>query len=401
MNLPDIAADIMDMPEAQKTAQECYGDLLPAGPRKRDIQFNLKSVYEDGIYEVLSDFLDLEHESSYDVLFCWLVGTFCYELFDAFPYLYFVGTKRSGKSRALIILNKLANHGVLAANSSPAALYHYIEETTGGASLFFDELENLHKEGKEDLKLILQAGYRRGESVLRCVKDDDSNHKARMFNTYCPKAIASISRPDDVLGDRALVIEMRRSINIAVVNRYIPLEEVDIPCGSFAWAKLSEIIRMIVDTRKNEIKKTYSALTDKEFVGRGWEMWRPLLAIAQVCLGPDYFDRLRAFAITRVKEKEDEEQFNLEATIVPALYDLTETYNGRVPAAQLLVKIKQDDTYSWVNAQFLGRVLRNIGFKPLKCHGTMFWLCPKDKIELLAERLSIKLKDKDNENEGM
>jgi len=392
----DVALSI---PEVQAAARVCYGDMLGATfPLKvnRDLQINLKSIYQDGIYEVMTDYLDFEKENVYDLLYCWILGTYCYEIFGTFPYIYFSGIKRSGKSRALDIMRLLSKNGKSSLNASPAALFRLLGETR--ASFFFDELENLNKEGMEDLKLLLQAGYRRGGTVLRCEKNEETGKiGTKEFAVYCPKAIASINRPDDVLADRSLVITMMRSMNWEVSARVIPDEKVMLPSGFYTWAFLKDLIEKIVLSKMDEIKKEYESLTDKEITSRDWEMYRPLLAICKVALGGDYYDRLRLFALERIKEKKEEEQFNLEAMILPALYSLSDNYNGRVPATQLLVKIKQDDTYSWVNGQFLGRVLRNIGFKPIKSSGLMYWICPKDKIELFAQRLSIKLEDNKEE----
>jgi len=372
-------------------------DILKRCGRPRDIQFNLRSVFEDGVLPVLEHYLDLRDEYSYDALFCWIIGGHVIGVFDSFPYLYFAGMKRCGKSRSLVILSKLARDPILTVNCSVAAAFRLAE---AGSTLLFDEMEllNSKNEDKADLRLLFTSGYRRGSQAIRVEKDEKGNGTIRRWNVYCPKAMASIQRPDDVVADRCITITMLRSMNVAVVNQFIEWEIAPTPIP-MPWTTLQDVIKTVALSKKAEIEQAYRELKAPTLVGRDWEMWRPLLAVAKV-IGEDYYEHLQSYAIKMSASKADEDDMALEVAILPALKQLAAEGKGRVILHDLLKKLKEgDESFVWLNSKYLAKCIRNMGRETKLYHGhTSVFVSSKD-VELMAARLSISLSDIEIEKE--
>src|SRR5271157_6095237 len=108
------------------------------------------------------------------VLALWSLATHVFDCFDAFPYLAVTSpTKRCGKTRLAEIVELLACNGLRTVGASPAAVFRTIQKHDldgDTVTLIIDEAEVLgtKSERSEQLREILNAGYRRGQRVLRC-----------------------------------------------------------------------------------------------------------------------------------------------------------------------------------------------------------------------------------------
>lgn len=65
----------------------------------------VKNTLESGV--------DLRHPRQYDFLSLWIIGTYMFEGFDAYPYIHFNGPKGVGKTTALELLSKLDRKSVV------------------------------------------------------------------------------------------------------------------------------------------------------------------------------------------------------------------------------------------------------------------------------------------------
>jgi len=141
---------------------------------------------------------DLTAVASY-VLLTWLA-----DKADAVPYLCFRGDYGTGKSRALQVVGVVCRRpAMISASPTPAVLFRLIEAWQ--PTLIIDEL-NQRAAVTDDITAILNAGYQRGATVLRCVGDE---HEPQPFRCYGPKIIATRQTfGDDALESRLLVINM-------------------------------------------------------------------------------------------------------------------------------------------------------------------------------------------------
>jgi Protein of unknown function (DUF3631) len=107
----------------------------------------------------------------------------------------------------------LANRAVLAANVSSPALFRLIEAAR--PTVLIDEADAVFGKARngdprnEDLRGIVNAGHRRGVSVIRCV-GEGAALTVKRFDVFGPVALAGIGDLPDTIEDRAVVIRLRR-----------------------------------------------------------------------------------------------------------------------------------------------------------------------------------------------
>jgi len=118
-------------------------------------KINYKGVYER-IRDKIKYYMDVRDERIFDVVTCWVIGTYCYELFESYGYLYFNGLKESGKSKFKKILKLIGFNGQEASSISEASFFRTIENTKG--LLCIDEYERMDTDRKKATDLLLNAG---------------------------------------------------------------------------------------------------------------------------------------------------------------------------------------------------------------------------------------------------
>ena len=134
-------------------------------------------------------------------------------------------TKRCGKTRLAEIVELLSANGFRTVSATSAAMFrtiqaHALKKQT--ITLIIDEAETLgtKSEAAETVREILNAGYRRGQYVLRCEKSSNDSYEPKRFSTYCPKVIVLIGALQDTIADRCIPIRMRRRKNGEQVERF-------------------------------------------------------------------------------------------------------------------------------------------------------------------------------------
>jgi putative DNA primase/helicase len=119
-----------------------------------------------------------------------------------------------GKTRYLKLLSYLCPNPWRAICPTPAALYRYIEATKPGPTLLVDEAQQaIDEKGSElarTLYAIFCAGTEKDAILPRCVPTPGGGFEPYGFPIYCPKALARIGKPEGVLEDRCLFIQLER-----------------------------------------------------------------------------------------------------------------------------------------------------------------------------------------------
>lgn len=212
-----------------------------------------------------------------DTLALWSAHTHAAEAFDCTPYLAITSPeKRSGKTRLLEVLDLVVHQALPTANTSDAALFRSISELT--PTLLLDEVDAIFKSSeREDLRGLLNAGYRRGAKVRRM--GGPRNTTLETFEVYCPKAFAGIGNclPDTIL-DRSIGIALQRKTREEVVERFRRRDVA--PGGEMLRDRLADWIEPQVD----ELRLLRPNLPD-ELDDRAQDIWEPLLAIGALAGG--------------------------------------------------------------------------------------------------------------------
>ena len=141
----------------------------------------------------------------------WAAHTHMVEDFHTTPRLALLSPEAaSGKTRVLDVLEVLVPHPMLSLSASPAAVFRTLADRQ--VTLLFDEVDAVwSKRGKddnhEDLRALLNAGYKRGATIPRCV---GPKHDVQHFRVFGSVALAGLGSLPDTIMSRSIIIRMRR-----------------------------------------------------------------------------------------------------------------------------------------------------------------------------------------------
>lgn len=340
------------------------------------------------IRQALLKFVDFRKESDADILTLWLMGTYFFPIFDAYPYIYLVGVKRSGKTKTLLIIEKLAFNAILSSNISPAVLFRLVEARR--CTLALDESEQLaDKTKKEELRELLNAGYKRGAPAYRVRKNSKNDFEIEAFEVYGPKAIANIAGLDSVLEDRAITITMVRTDNpdkgnLAVTER------------AENWVYLRSLLYSFALTHAKAVADIYHQDPDvNALLNRQNELWRPLLSIAKVVDTklPGTFTRIRDEAIRRAEETSGNDLEDFDSAVLLALRSLVD---AEVEASLTNKKIREkaleyleEDQYQYFTSRGVGAALKRFGIRGKKIQGSWIYTINQDVLTDLLSRYGL------------
>ena len=325
------------------------------------------------IRQVLLRFVDFRKETDADILTLWLLGTYCFPIFDAFPYIYLIGVKRSGKTKTLLLIEKLAFNAILSSNISPAVLFRLVEAKR--CTLALDEGEYLSgREGKEkrqELQELLNSGYKHGAPAYRVKKSGKGDFEIEAFEVYGPKAIANISGLDTVLEDRTITITMIRTNNPDKGN-------LAVTDGAEDWSYLRSLLYSFALTHAESIADVYNNDPGvNALINRQNELWRPLLSIAKVIdtKMEGVFERMHQEAIRRAEEISSADLEDFDSAVLLALRGLTDI-EGESTLTNKEVREKaceflEEDQHQYFTSRGVGAALKRFGIPGKKIQG--YW----------------------------
>ena len=333
--------------------------------------------------EKLEEYIDFPNDKrNYDLFALWIIGTYFFPLFEAYPYIYFGGFKRSGKTRAMTIATLLSFNGVSCSNISMPSVYRIIEQYK--CSLGIDETEFLVSKKSGEIRNILNAGYLKGSKVIRQEKSGRYKFYNKFFDNYSPKVLVNISGLEDVLADRTIEIIMEKSVG-SVTRKELKIE-------SDEWSELKNYYYLFVMKNWKFIKQIYDKIEIKENIaGRDLQLWKPIFALAK-WFSLDMYDKIVSFALEKIDQKGKEEMesatelgllevlvLNIEETGFYKLEDMLEWmgnrfYNGNIP--------------NWLSSRTVSKLLKKFGFvkKARDSSGLTTVEISMDRLIMLAEK---------------
>jgi hypothetical protein len=276
------------------------------------------------IANIYDQLLDFPVSNTPIVMAIWTIGTYVYRIFEAYPYISLSGDRGSGKTKSLQIAQHLCFNSLMCSDITKASLFRVIEASS--ATLLIDEVENLKGYKKdENLLKILNAGYKRGNPVVRI---DTESYTPQSFDIYSPKILAGIRGLDAVLEDRCIVLHMIKTLdvkkaNLTVTNRTESWGEIRNLLYCFALDHFSGIMqgyeRVIAEIEPGSVIQ-----------GRRGELWFPLLGIARYIDSygrTSYYGKLKEFAEHSIR---DSEQDSLDNWSISLLFALEEMFKKRL-----------------------------------------------------------------------
>lgn len=298
----------------------------------------------------------------------WVFHTYSADAAESTPYL--SGTSalpRSGKSRMLEALELLVRQPLPTANISDAALFRAINKLR--PTLLFDEIDSVFgpkARDREDLRGMLNAGYRRGAVCYRM--GGANNRVLEAFDVFCPKAFAGIGELPQTIRDRSIRIRLERRTREEPIERFRRRDaNVDAEPLRTALASLAgHHVGRLTDARPE---------LPEELDDRAQDVWEPLLAIADLA-GGDWPERARQAAVALSSDAERED----DTSSVQLLRDLHTVFhaNGtdRYKTADLIAELSKIEESPWgdwfgkpISAQMLGKLL-----KPFRIRTMPVWV---------------------------
>jgi hypothetical protein len=228
----------------------------------------------------------------------WAAHAHMVEHFHTTPRLAFLSPEpASGKSRCLEVLDLLVPEPMLSLNASPPAIFRTLADRQ--ITLLFDEVDAIwSKRGKddnhEDLRSLLNAGYKRGASIPRCI---GPQHRIMNFEVFCAVALAGLGDLPDTIMSRSIIIRMRRRAPHEHVDQF--RTRMHEPEGHALRDRLADWAELVGD----DAGEAWPDLPDG-IVDRPAEVWEPLLAVADVA-GGEWPSRARAACVALCKVAAD------------------------------------------------------------------------------------------------
>jgi hypothetical protein len=272
----------------------------------------------------------------------------------------------SGKTRVLEVAQHLVAVPEMTISATTAALFRLV--SVGPITILFDEVDAIFnpKSGgnNEDLRGLLNAGYKRSATIARCV-GDAKDMKVQRFPVYAPAALVGIAGGmPATITTRAITIHMRRRSAEEPVE---PFRERQVARDA---QPLREQLAAWIDSTGTQLGDAQPDMPDG-VTDRSAEIWEPLLAIADTAGGhwPNTArDACRYFVLNTGP--------HITSPGVRLLADLRELFTrrqtDRLPTKAILAELLDLDEAPWgdlhgrpLDARRLSRELGRYGARPV------------------------------------
>jgi hypothetical protein len=282
-------------------------------------------------------YIELDQEIDYYLLTGWILGTYFYPIFYAYPFLHIKAPKRSGKSQCLNFLGQLCFNAIKARPSLPA-LSDTVDSLRG--TYLIDQADALQRKGYEELLDILADSYKKSGGKRSIIGFDKQKRREVLeFETYSPKVFASIRELPEDLRDRCLIVPLIRS------QKNFP----DPDDNSENWREIRGRIYKLLMTNYEFIGSTYTVKKienrqNHEIIGRSLELWLPFEIILE-CFGmqkiiPDAKKRfLSQYGYTEYEPSE------FETEVIKAILSHLEKNQGVILTPKEIGELIDDEVF--------------------------------------------------------
>jgi len=334
---------------------------------------------------LFTKYIDLQNQKFYDYLALWHIGTYFYQLFTSYPYVFLNGPAQSGKTKLLTLSSCVAFNGKFSLQMNPCGIFRIIEKSR--CTLAIDELEEefTGRMRNPEFRKMLLGGYKKGGFVQRMIRDEDTaDYEPRDYATYSPKMLANIAGMDNVLESRCLTILMQRSANPVITRSQV---DIDNPL----FQQIRDKIFVFMMKNWKSIKRGYSETEVVQgIIGRDWELWQPIFVLANFCGGNILLDDMKTLAIEQIAERRLSNADTHENLLIETMLSIvTEDDYFR------LSHIKEElgshlENNGWLSEQYVARLLRRFGFtqRRRRNYGYEYFI-ETGKVRQLAQNLGL------------
>jgi len=256
----------------------------------------IRSVYEK-ILQQFRTYIDFGDPRQHQLMAIWVIGTYFHRMFDSFPYIRVYGNFASGKTKTSQLAMEMAFNGELTATSSASYTVRSIHDNNSSCGI--DEVEKLGRDSdSQTLISVYNSGYKKGAFVGKSEVTKDGGWNPKHFDAYAPKIFSGIKGLAPTLASRCIPIVMIRSQDKELMNREIKAKDP-------RFQEIRDDLYILMMTHFKDVQGSYDTISDKEILGREWELWKPILSLS-LLIDMDLFRDMRSMAIESQKEKREE-----------------------------------------------------------------------------------------------
>ncbi|WP_235209686.1 DUF3631 domain-containing protein [Sphingobium sp. Ant17] len=269
----------------------------------------------------------------------------------------------SGKSRVLEITALLVPNALFSVNASAAYILRKVADQENRPTILYDEIDTIFgpaARGNEDLRGMVNAGYRRGAVVGRCNTERGKVQTVELA-TYAAVAMGGLGNLPDTIMTRSVIIRMRKRAAGEKAEPFQPRvhehQALALQDELAGWA--SSIFSM-------------AEMAEPEFpdaiVDRNADVWGPLFVVADLA-GGHWPQLARRAAMDAVMSAKANERPSLG---VQLLVDIRTCFGtaDRITTAKLIEGLLADEEAPWgdlkgrkIDARKLGQMLRSYGIR--------------------------------------
>jgi len=379
------------------------GDIAPVIAKSTIRKFYTKIsrnhlVKPKEIYRTIRDkilyYMDFKGKDEIaDVLTCWIIATYCYQLFFWFPHVLINAPSTSGKSKCVFIILQMSFRGFdigASAGATPAQIFRTIEGNRG--TLGFDEFEQTNTKSstisdvQRLVNQILNASATKDAYVIR-TEQIDKKWKSWKFPIFCPKVVANISGINPTSLSRFIAFKWLKTTNKKKGSRK-PYREND----KATFKPVREDCHILILENWKRIKEIYDNLNIPELMNRTEDNWLPLFAIAKFVDGSSGEDvdaqeqlkkYLKDYKETSIETGDlTEELFRIIYDVVKS--DINPTYYqpkqiGNWDAVQTLLGHYKSP------AHYIGKKLKLYQFPTNRSGGTRQYLLTRENVKQILD----------------
>jgi hypothetical protein len=224
-------------------------------------------------------------------------------------------------------------------NASPAAVFRMVA-ANGPITLLWDEVDTIFTNGggnNEELRGLLNSGYKRGAYIPRCVGD---SHSVQRFPVYSPVALVGLAGGmPPTITTRAITVHMRRKkqTDTAEEFRERTVQRDAEPLREALAAWVGDIAETVGDAEP---------VMPPGVTNRAREIWEPLLAIADAA--GDHWPHTARQACAHFVREADQQPITTGVRLLTDLHTVfTEHNTDRMATTDILADLLALDEAPW------------------------------------------------------
>ena len=296
----------------------------------------------DDIRNLFKTYVYLGNETDYTILTAFVISSYLFQGFPAFPYLHIKAPKNSGKTQILSMLEELAFNAVKA-----QATYPSFRDTVDAqkGTFLIDQAGDIFsaRNPNAEFQANLTDSYKKTSARIRKMipSSKSGTWTVEEFDAYAPKGFASTNDLPEDLRDRCIIVPLVRT------NKSFPAVDSDNPIWKQMRGRIYEYVISNHDTiiGMYQYYKSSFAKTG-EVTGRKFELLGPIVCTMGGMLG---FDNSEIETVkNRFLERYQFSQFearDFDYEVLKKIFDLLDGSDSKILTPKEIANAIEDDLF--------------------------------------------------------